>query len=352
MANDYLRDQNVQQSSLSSNRIVAFFEDKDNAYSAIRELKDAGFTSDQIGLATREDQGSDYAAASDANLAHTSDANHSGHQGDNKSMWQEIKDFFTGSDNEVNNDEYTRTDFRNSVGGMNWNDDRTGYYQSGIAKGGAIVTVLGTRTDEARRILEDNDGDLRDTGFGPASFAGTEADSDISGVRNEVQDRVIVADRENVDRDLYASQDRNVSDYDRDQRIQLRGELLRTHKERVQRGEVRLRKEVVTENQSINVPVTREELVIERSPGSQQAVSGEIKDYADNEELRVPLSEEQVRVDKQAAVNEEVRVGKRQVQNTQQVQDTVRHEELRIDKDGDVEVDDPAVTKKRKKPAA
>src|SRR5947208_15842521 len=81
--------------------------------------------------------------------------------------------------------------------------------------------------------------------------------------------------------------------------------MLRTYKERVQRGEVRLRKEVVTESQSIQVPVTREELVIERTPGSGQ-VTGEI---GRDEEIRVPLSEERVRVEKQPVVNEEVRVG-------------------------------------------
>ena len=120
------------------------------------------------------------------------------------------------------------------------------------------------------------------------------------------------------------------------QRIQLRGEMLRTHKERVQRGEVRLRKEVITENETVQVPVTREELVVERTAGSGQPVSGEI---GRDQEIRVPLSEERVRVEKQPVVNEEVRVGKRQVQTRQQVSDKVRHEELRIDKEGEVETE-------------
>lgn len=134
-----------------------------------------------------------------------------------------------------------------------------------------------------------------------------------------------------------------------EQRIQLRGERLRTFKERVQRGEVRLRKEVITENQSVQVPVTREEIVIERTPASGDArVSGDI---GTDQEIRVPLSEERVRVEKQPVVNEEVRVGKRQVQRAEQVSDQVRHEELRVDKDGDVDVDTSA-PRKRKDPAA
>jgi uncharacterized protein (TIGR02271 family) len=100
----------------------------------------------------------------------------------------------------------------------------------------------------------------------------------------------------------------------------------------------------------MSVPVTREELVIERTPASGQAASGDI---GRDEEIRVPLSEERARAEKQPVVTEEVRVGKRAVQNTEQVSDNVRHEELRVDKEGDVDVS-PDVTQagKRKKPAA
>jgi len=46
--------------------------------------------------------------------------------------------------------------------------------------------------------------------------------------------------------------------------LRLREERLNVTKERVQAGEVDLHKEVVTEQKTINVPVTREEVVIER----------------------------------------------------------------------------------------
>jgi len=340
MANDYLRDQNVEQSSISTNRVVAFFEDKDDAYDAIRDLRSAGFTSDQIGLATADDQ---YDNEYDSTGSPVADVNTSSNvsRDDDKSMWQEIKDFFTGSDHDVNKDDYT--DFHTSTSGMNWDNDRSGYYQSGIQRGGAVVTVIGSRIDEARGILEKHDADLRESGFDRSSFAGVDlADRDITGARASDRDIESTSREHAIDRDQFA-------DRDREQRIQLRGEMLRTYKERVQRGEVRLRKEVVSENQQINVPVEREELVIERVPGSQASATGEI---GDDQEIRVPLSEERVRVDKKPVVNEEVRVGKRQVQNTQQVSDTVRHEELRVDKDGDVDVNDAEINPKRKKPAA
>jgi stress response protein YsnF len=54
------------------------------------------------------------------------------------------------------------------------------------------------------------------------------------------------------------------------QNIQLYGEVLRVQKDRVSRGEVRLRKEVTTTTQTVEVPVIREELVLERAPVSGQ----------------------------------------------------------------------------------
>jgi uncharacterized protein (TIGR02271 family) len=68
--------------------------------------------------------------------------------------------------------------------------------------------------------------------------------------------------------------------------------MLRTYKDRVQRGEVRLRKQVVTEDRTVQVPVTHEELVIERSAGQGQTPAGEI---GKDEEIRVQLSEERGR---------------------------------------------------------
>jgi len=139
---------------------------------------------------------------------------------------------------------------------------------------------------------------------------------------------------------------RNIAD--QDYRVQLRGEMLQAHKERVNRGEVRLRKDVVTENRSIEVPVTREELVIERTDVSGGTPTGEI---GSDQEIRVPLSEERVSVEKTPIVTGEVRVGKRQVQENRTVSDNVRHEEVRVEKEGDVNVDEDAL-RNRKKPAA
>jgi uncharacterized protein (TIGR02271 family) len=118
--------------------------------------------------------------------------------------------------------------------------------------------------------------------------------------------------------------------------MKLHEERLRVDKQPVETGEVRLHKEVVTEHQTVDVPVTREEVVIERHPvAGGKATASDLKA---GEEIRIPVREEQVRVEKQAVAKEEVSLGKRKVTDTQKVDETVRHEELRVDKKGDVDV--------------
>ena len=111
------------------------------------------------------------------------------------------------------------------------------------------------------------------------------------------------------------------------QRLELLKEVLQVNKRRVQTGEVTLRKEVITEMQTVQVPVTREELIItRRRVTNAEVATGEI---GTSEEIRVPLSEEQVTVEKLPVVSEEVIIGKREVHSSEQVQETVRREELR-----------------------
>jgi uncharacterized protein (TIGR02271 family) len=99
---------------------------------------------------------------------------------------------------------------------------------------------------------------------------------------------------------------------------------------RINRGEARIRKDVVTENQTIEVPVMREELMLERVAVSGNTPAPEAN-IGSGQEIRVPLSEEKVRLEKEPVLREEVNVGKREVQDVTSVSGDVRHEELRVD---------------------
>ncbi|MFL6300227.1 MAG: YsnF/AvaK domain-containing protein [Terriglobales bacterium] len=297
--------------NIGADQLIAFFRDREDAFHAIDELRNQGFDNNEIGLAFQDEGGG----------RQTSGARSEGDSG--KSTWQKIKDFFTGSDEEDENDmAYSSGEMGDdSYRHFNFSDEQWQYYRSGIGQGGAVVTVRSSanRLQQARTILGRYNADFRNSGFDRSEFA-------FSGTGDNFEN----------------------------QRLQLRGEMLRTYKERIGTGEVRLRKEVVSENRNINVPVSREEVVIERVGADQASpASGNISDIGEGQEIRIPVSEERVRVEKQPVVTGEVRVGKRAVQDTQNVNETVRREEVRVEREGDVNVaDDVAPTTKRKKPAA
>jgi uncharacterized protein (TIGR02271 family) len=127
--------------------------------------------------------------------------------------------------------------------------------------------------------------------------------------------------------------------------MQLREEELQAHKQPVEKGDVRVRKEVVTEQKTLDVPVQREEVVVERRPVTGRPAAG--TDIRSGEEIRIPVKEEEIHVEKRPVVREEVSVGKRQVQDTHKVGGTVRKEQVRIDKEGDVTVRDDSPQNKK-----
>jgi uncharacterized protein (TIGR02271 family) len=120
-----------------------------------------------------------------------------------------------------------------------------------------------------------------------------------------------------------------------EQRIKLREEELRARKQTVETGEVRVRKDVVAEQKSIEVPVTREEVYVERRPGSGLPSDQPI---GAGETYRIPVHEEQVTTEKQPVEREEVVFGKRAVQDTEHVTDTVQKEEVHVEHAGDVNI--------------
>lgn len=118
--------------------------------------------------------------------------------------------------------------------------------------------------------------------------------------------------------------------------VQLREEELAARKQAVEAGRVSLGTEVVEEQRTLEVPVTHEEVTIERHAVDRRPSDEPIS--AGSDVLSVPLHEEQVAVDKQAVVYEEVNLDKRAVQETERVSETVRKEVVDVDATGDVDV--------------
>ena len=116
--------------------------------------------------------------------------------------------------------------------------------------------------------------------------------------------------------------------------LQLVEEELLARKERVQAGEVEIRKDVVSEQRSMDVPVTREEVVIERHAVDRRPADQPIG--RGGEVIAVSLTEERVTLEKQTVVAEELEVGTQAVQASQRVSGTVRKEVVDVDVEGDV----------------
>ncbi len=122
-----------------------------------------------------------------------------------------------------------------------------------------------------------------------------------------------------------------------EQRLRLHEERLRVDKEAQQDGEFRVRKEVVTENQQVDVPVSHDEVYVERRSVSGGDADSDATAIGDEAEVRIPVTREEVRVEKTPVTTEEIVVGKRRVTETQTVGAEVRKERARIDSDVDVD---------------
>jgi len=133
--------------------------------------------------------------------------------------------------------------------------------------------------------------------------------------------------------------------------IQVKEERLHAMKRPVDTGEVRVGKEVHTETKTVEVPVQREEVVIERTPVEGRAATEGIAagELREGEEIRIPVREDQVEVTKEAVVVEEVNVGKQVVQDTERVSGQVRKEEVKVEKSGDVDIQTGGTDKGKKR---
>ena len=263
---------------MAGQTIGGLFKDQARGEKALAELHAAKFASAQI---------SEVVDGDDAPMA-------------SKKLGNPISEFF--SDHTSNGSE-----FRDNLTELGMSEKDAHYFEDGVARGGALVTVKAdARTPEALAILERNGADL-------------------GSQRRMASGASAVAAASMGDRD----DDRDAA-FEGNKTLQLKTERLAIDKVRVASGAVRIRKEVVTEKQELDVPVSHDELVIERRPVSGGAVGGTI---GQDQTITVPLSREEVKVGKQTFVTEEVNIGKKAVVGNEKVSETIRHEELIVDGD-------------------
>jgi uncharacterized protein (TIGR02271 family) len=292
---------------------------------AIEALQNAGFSADQI--------------------------RHSGDMAsDNQnSFLASVKSLFTGEDAGSDN-------VRRELMNMGFSQGEADYYANEFNAGRSFVAVDATgREQEAVSILRSNgahDYDMRSTAGQTGGYAqagsytttGYGQSYASSGTGASSYSQPTYQDQASYGQSSYsqpayqgqaeASQTDYNNDVDTDdnRRLRLREERLEAEKSTVQSGEVRLHKNVVEEQQTINVPVKKEEVYIEQHPVNGDQVSD--TPIGENETIRVPVREEQVNITKTPYVKGEVNIGKRTAEENREFSDNVRREEARVEREG------------------
>jgi uncharacterized protein (TIGR02271 family) len=191
-------------------------------------------------------------------------------------------------------------------------------YTGGVASGqaaGGVATGRHASDVETRGVAD----------TGRAFDRDRDRDRDRDGVRDDV---------------ARAAVGRDTSGPTTDEAMTRSEEQLRVGTETREAGRARLRKHVVTEHQQVTVPVTREEVTLEREPVTE-ANCGEAYDgpAISEEEHEVTLHAERPVVDTEAVAVERVRLGKETVTDQETVGGEVRKEEIEFDR-GDATVRD------------
>ncbi|MBA3618917.1 MAG: PRC and DUF2382 domain-containing protein [Acidothermales bacterium] len=158
-------------------------------------------------------------------------------------------------------------------------------------------------------------------------YAESSTDTYTTGV-----DTGVDRDRDGVYDDVDTAVGRDTSGPTTDDAMTRSEERLSVDKEKREAGRARLRKYVVTEQVQQTVPVTREEVRIEREPITD-ANRGDAMGGPDlsEEEHEVTLYEERAVVEKETVPVERVRLSKEQVTEEQTVSEQVRKEQIETD---------------------
>ena len=197
----------------------------------------------------------------------------------------------------ADDDEYYRSHYRDRVGTEGSYDAARPAYQLGH--------LAGVNPDYQNRSFDDVESDLR----GAYMSSGQQNWDDVSGYARSAYTR-----------------GREVGAH----RLTLAEEELSVSKRQVPAGEVALRKTVETQRVTKNVPLTFEDVEIERRPITDPNASGDIEIREDS--IRIPVMAEEAVVEKRVVGREEVVLKKERVTETETVEGDVRRERLDVDR--------------------
>jgi uncharacterized protein (TIGR02271 family) len=284
---------------MASNNVVALFDTRDAAQAAKDDLIRAGFDRDEIRLVSQ-----DASAGSARPGTGTTD----------KSMWEEIKDFFRG-------DTY---------------DDRS-EYEEGIRRGGVLLSVNSPdgRANEAVSVLMKHnpiDMDQRAAQWRAAGWTGTASSAGTAtaaGATSRGATAATTAKSQTTSTATARTAGQN------EQAIPVVQEELQVGKRQVQRG-VRIYQHVTTQPIEKQVQLKDERVTVERRAVDRPATAaaGDLANAFQEKSYQVTETHEEPVVQKTARVVEEVVVHKDANVHTETVRDQVRRTDVEVQQQG------------------
>lgn len=266
-------------------RVYGSYTTEVQAAAAVEELYKQGYTKRQIKVVSNKDLGSEFSGVN------TVDADGS----DDRSAWQKIKDAFTFDEYD---DNYLNSDLDSTESNL------LNEYKTNLDKGEIIILVQG---------------DVGGTGHFVGNTNAGAVDYDL--------DRDVTTDR------------RSVSDDERV--IELKKEELDIEKDSVEVGEVDIKKVIKTETRTIEVPIEKEEIVIERRPGTGSVTPGDTIEesgiFEKDNEIHIPIREERVEVTKRTVSGDDVVIKKEKHTENKTIVETVKSEDIEVEGDARVE---------------
>lgn len=267
--------------------VIGSYSTREEALSVIEQLRDEGYDRDDIIIYTTKDAAQNFGFSGLSGIDVETNVDEVEGTHEERSLWERIKDTFTS--NTYEEDSYTEK-ADDSV-----NDDPLYSYKEDIAAGKIVITVKDYKAQNEAVVENDRTQNMPDP-------------TDTLNTNNE--------------------------------NIQLKEEQLDVNTHDVTTGEVDIHKHVVNDTKTVEVPVKREEIVIERKPVNAEASDNISDDSLEDETITIPLKEEQIDVNKHTVVREEVGIHKKEHEDMKQVTEEVSREELDINTKGDVRVED------------
>jgi uncharacterized protein (TIGR02271 family) len=313
-------------------KVVGVYDNQTELIEAIEEYKNNGYSVQDfsiIGDTTELSSALESRTGVSTENIGSDDYDHN-HEG---GFWQSLMTAFDADRNLGGN----APSISDRLVGVGLTDDAAREYEEDVRNGQIILLAESNRSG-----LTDTDYSVEQTGYvtdTSVTNTGVTGSYDVdTSLKNTDVTGSYDRDTSVENTGLTGSYDDNRYDSD-EQTLKLREEQLDVSKERVQTGEVEVHKEVVQEQQKVNIPVTREEVYVERREVNETA-SGVDSTIEDGETIRVPIMEERVEVTKKPVVTEELVIGKREVTDTEQVVENVKREEAHLETDNERSVMD------------